>query len=347
MICTIARRELVNGDEFREVSTMKRRIFIQTTGGIACLGIGGVQSAVASSHGNLVNASVTSSGAIVATDDDFVISGQEISVDGSSAFYDDGGVSYVIYNNGYSGKIVGNTLSVTQVNNETHGIHVEGGEVESNDNTISADDDVGSQFLGLAFAGGATGHVNENEITGAHRVGVLGRGNGTDVSVSNNEIVGPGPRSSGWADNGVQLDGGATGQVKNNTIDDHWYTPNTFNSAGLLAFADEVVVQRNHFGNNDLAVAFSGDRNNVIHNTIEATYAGTDTFHYGVYEVGGKNNGIRQNYIETDASSNGLVGVIVLGKNTKLIGNKLEGWDNLLLDAGDETKLPKPFNPDA
>lgn len=310
------------------------------------MGIGGVQSAVASSHGNLVNASVTSNGAIVATDDDFIISGQEISVDGNSAFYDDDGVSYVIYNNGYSGKIVGNTLSVTQASNETHGIHVEGGEVESNDNTISVDDDVGSQFLGVAFTGGATGHVNENEITGAHRVGVLGRGTGTDVSVSSNQIVGPGPRSSGWADNGVQIDGGATGQIKKNTIDNHWYTPNTFNSAGLLAFTDEVVVQRNHFGNNDMGVAVSGDRNNVIHNTIEATYTDTDTYHYGVYEVTGEDNGIRQNSITTDASSNGLIGIIVSGENTKLIRNKLERWEDLLLDAGDETKLPKPFNPD-
>lgn len=326
---------------------MERRKFIQTAGSVACLGVVGVQSAAASPPGTLVNASVTNSGAIVATGDDFIISGQEITLDGSGAFYEDDDTSYVIYNDGYSGKVVGNALSVTHVNKETLGIHVEGGQVEVSGNTISADEDVGNQFIGVAFTAGATGQVDKNGITGAHRVGVLGRGTGTAVSISNNKIIGPGPRSSGWADNGVQMDSGATGQVKNNRIDSHWYAPNSFNSAGLLAFADGVVVQRNHFGNNDIGVAVSGDGNNVIHNTVEVTYEDTDTSHYGVYEVGGENNGIRQNSITTDASSDGLIGLIVLGENTKLIRNKLKGWDDLILDAGEGTKLPKPFNPDA
>jgi hypothetical protein len=325
---------------------MERRTFIQTTGGIVGLGLLGAQPALANPPGALVNAEVTSSGAVVATDDNFVISDQEISVDGGT-FYEDGGDSYVIYNNGYSGKISGNTLTVSAVNNTTFGIHAAGGDVKVTDNTISADDDVGNQFLAVGFTGGATGNVKENEITGAHRVAVLDRGAGTDVAISKNTIIGPGPRSTGWADNGIQIDSGATGQVKDNTIDDHWYTPNTFNSAGLLAFSDDVVVQRNHFGDNDLGIAFFGDRNNVIHNTVEVTTETTDTSHYGVYEVGGTDNGIRQNTVTTEATANGLVGIIVLGDNAKLIRNDLDGWEDLLLDAGDGTKLPKPFDPDA
>lgn len=325
---------------------MERRRFIQATGGIACVGVLGTQTAVASSHGTLVNATVTSSGAIVATADDFVISGQKIAVDGTSTFYDDNDTSYVIYNDGYSGKISGNTLTVSHVDDDVFGIHARGGDVEVSDNVISADDDVGGQFIGVAFTEGATGLVDRNTISGAHRVGVLGRGTETDVSVQNNTIAGPGSRSSGWADNGVQIGSGATGQVKNNAIESHWYAPNTFQSSGLLVFADDVVVQRNHLRNNDIGIALAGDRNNVIHNTVEVTYAETDTVHYGVYEAGGTDNGIRQNAVATEASSNGLFGIIVSGDNAKLIRNELDGWEDLLLDAGDATKLPKPFNPD-
>lgn len=310
------------------------------------MGLVGVQTASATPSGTLVNAEVTSSGAVVATADDFVIVGQDISVDGGT-FYEDGDGSSVIYSNGYSGEISGNTLTVSAVSQQTFGIHAAGGTVNVTDNEVVADDDVGSQFIAVGVTDGATGKVKRNEITGAHRVGVLCRGAGTDAAVSNNTITGPGPRFSGWADNGVQIDSGATGQVKNNAIDDHWYAPNTFNSAGLLLFSDDVVVQRNHFGDNDLGVALQGDRNNVIHNTVEVTTETTDTYHYGVYEAGGADNGIRQNRVTTAAAENGLYGIIVFGDNTKLIRNDLDGWDDLLLDAGDGTKLPKPFDPDA
>jgi hypothetical protein len=35
------------------------------------------------------------------------------------------------------------------------------------------------------------------------------------------------------------------------------------------------------------------------------------------------------------------------GSSTKLIGNDVSGFDDLIADQGDETKLPMPFDPDA
>ena len=299
---------------------------------------------MASPHSTLVNAQVQPSGAIVATSDDFVIAGQTVSVNGE-AFYTEGGDSYVIYNNGYSGRIAGNTLNVASVSGSTFGVQVAGGNVTVEKNVVAADEEVNGQFIGVGFSSGVIGSAKGNEITGSHRVGVLAVDEGTEVTVSDNTIEGPGPRMSGWADNGVQISGGATGVVKDNVITDHWYAPNSFVSAGLLCFSDGVVVQRNQFVNNDTGVGVIGGSNNVVHNTVEVTYAETDTEHFGVLEYGGQDNGIRQNTITTEAAANGMVGIVVLGKNTKLIRNSLSGWEDPILAPGDGTKLPKPFVP--
>lgn len=322
---------------------MKRRHFLGTTAGLAAVGTLSAGSVTASNGGTLVNATTTSSGAIVATDDDFVIAGQHVTIDGGS-YYASGGDHYVVYTNGYDGEVRENTFTVQSVLDRTFAIRVDGGTVDVTGNTIDAADDIVRRFVGVGVVGGATVEGRRNEITGAHRVGVVVRGSGTTVDVSRNTIVGPGPRTTGWADNGVQLSDGASGSVRANVVDDHWYAPNSFVSSGLIAFADDVVVQRNHFGNNDLAVGYAGDRNNVIHNDIEVTYPMTTTDHYGVYDLGGTNNGIRQNSITAAGGSSAAIGIIVLGDNTKLIRNRLDGWQTPILDAGDDTKLPKPFD---
>ena len=58
----------------------------------------------------LVNAEQTADGTIIATDDNFVIAGQEIEVN-SQGFYEGSEGTYVIYNDGYSGKISNNELA--------------------------------------------------------------------------------------------------------------------------------------------------------------------------------------------------------------------------------------------
>lgn len=330
--------------------TPTRRGVLRTMGVLAGIGAVGTTPVTATSHGTLVNAEIQSSGAIVATDDDFIIAGQQITVDGEE-FYKDGNDSYVIYNDGYSGEIYDNELTVNSVaslgsSNATYGVRVKGGSVDVTDNVVDANDDINRRFAAVRFSDGATGGATDNQITGAHRVGVLATGSGTDVEIANNELVGPGPRQSGWADNGIQLSDAATGTVRDNLVTDHWYEPNTFVSSGLISYTDDVVVQRNTFTNNDLGIGLSGDRNNVIHNTVEVTYTTTSTEHYGIYELGGESNGIRQNTVTTDADENGLIGLIVLGTNAKLIRNDLSGWETLILDAGDDTKLPQPFDPE-
>lgn len=327
-----------------QTKKLSRRTVLRRGTALAALGVIGVSSASAA-PGNLVNAEVKSSGAIVATGDDFVISGQNIAVDGE-AFYESDGESFVIFNDGYSGEIRHNTMTVESVQDRTFGIRVDGGDVTVSNNSIEAGDDINNRFIAVHYLGGATGKVTNNDITGAHRVGVLATESGTDVEIARNDIEGPGPREQGWADNGVQLSGGTTGMVRGNTIAGHWYSPNSFVSTGVLAYGDEITLLRNDFTDNDLSILLAGDDSSVVKNTTSVEFTQTDTAHYGVYDLGGENNAIVNNTIETAAAANGVIGIIVLGTNTKLIRNSLSGWEDLILDAGDETKLPDPFNPD-
>lgn len=326
---------------------MKRRQFLGTTAGIAAASALSATTAAAANGGTLVNATTTPSGAIVATDDDFEIAGQHVTIAGGT-YYESDDDHIVVYTNGYSGTIRDNTFTVTSVQDGTIAIRVDGGTVDVTGNTISEPNDINQRFIGVSAVAGATVTVSRNEITGAHRVGVVGQELGTTLDVSRNTITGPGPRTTGWADNGVQLSDDATGTIRDNVISDHWYAPNSFVSSGVLAYlTNDVVVQRNDITDNDLGVALLGDRNNVIHNDVTATYPTTSTYHYGVIVYGGDDNGIRQNTTSTAATTYGYAGIYNAGANTKLIRNTFDGWTYPIADAGTDTKLPKPFDPTA
>lgn len=319
---------------------MDRRRFVQTTGSLATLGIIGAGSATASS-GTLTNATVTGDGSIVATGDHFVVAGQELTIDNI-------GVSPVIFNNGYSGEVYGNKLTVENINRTIIGIGVQGGDVAVYDNTVDASDDLNNQFVAVGFVGGATGKIRNNSITGKHRVGVYADGPGTDVDISRNTIVGPGPTTTGWADNGVQVGRGATGTVRRNTLDDHWWGRNDFVSSGILAIeTDNVNLQHNSLENNDLGISIRGEQNNVLHNDVTVTDDDTDIEHYGVIEFDGRNNGMRRNAITAAGDDDAVFGIFAEGSNTKLIGNRISGWQTDIAASGEDTKLPKPFDPNS
>lgn len=341
---------------------MKRRSFIGTTLGVAGLSAVGASTTAAKGPGSgkgggdddteLVNAEQTDDGAIVATDDEFVISGQEVEIDGQE-FYDGDEGTYVIYNDGYSGVISNNEISVENMTgNPTFGIRVEGGNVDVTSNVVDGDDALSQQFLSVAIADGATGNVQSNTLNGGHRVGLLAEGSGTDVSVRDNEVTGLGPKSDGWAENGIQVGGGATARVRGNTVADHWWDLDNFQSAGIILYqpGDGVNIQRNTVRNNDAGVAlWGGDEHNAIHNSVEVTDADlgeNDAAHYGVLALDTADSGIRQNTI---GAEDGNIGVLVYpsAENTKLVGNEISGFADAIADEGADTKLPKPFDPGA
>jgi hypothetical protein len=346
--------------------TFNRRQALKTGGMvIGCLTLGSTAGSATGTTGaagtgggpenngsKLVNAEQTTDGAIVATDDDFVIAGQEIEVN-SQSFYDGSEGAYVIYNDGYSGEISNNEITVLDMSTSpTFGVRVEDAEVDATGNSIDGDDALDEQFLSVAFADGASGQIESNTLNGGHRVGILAEGSGTDVSIRNNEVIGLGPKSDGWAENGIQVSAGATARVRSNTVADHWWDLDNFQSSGIILYqpSDEVHLQRNIIRNNDAGIAlWGGDQHNAIHNTVEVTEADpgeNSVAHYGSLVLETENSGLRQNTI---SSEDGDIGVLVYStsENTKLIGNDVSGFDEAIVDNGDETKLPDPFDPDA
>lgn len=236
--------------------------------------------------------------------------------------------------------------------NEQYGVRVHGADVQVTDSEVDVTEDYVHQFIAVGYRNGATGLIADNTITGFHRVGILLDGTGTSAEVHGNEVVGVGPKTTGWAENGIQISRGATGTVKNNAVRDHWWDLNSFVSSGILIVdADDVTAQRNSLSGNDAAFVLQGDRNNVIHNTVDVTDEDGDVsgiFHAGAIVSAGEDNGLRQNEF-TSGSPSGSVsfGIFVTsaGTNTKLIRNSLDGFTTPIVDQGGETKLPAPFVP--
>lgn len=339
---------------------MQGRTFI--TSAFTAAGIGAVTNPVlaqGNNNGNgndnsgtdLVNAEETSDGAIVATGDGFRISGQDLTIDGQD-LYDGSEGAYAIYNDGYSGEITGNEITVKNMStNLTTGVRVEGGKVDVSGNAVEGDDALVREFLSVAFADGATGKIERNRLNGGHRVGILAEGSGTDALIRDNKVTGLGPKSDGWAENGIQISTGANAHVHGNTVTNHWWDRDDFQSAGIILHqaGDTVQIQRNTVRNNDAGIAlWGGDQHNAIHNTVKVTEPDpgeNGIAHYGVMVLETENSDVRQNTVTAEAGAMGIL-VYPSAESTKLIGNDVTGFEELVVDQGDDTKLPKPFDPD-
>jgi|GEM_PF-2591244 hypothetical protein len=244
------------------------------------------------------------------------------------------------------GEIDGVQLNATVAGAKSrqYGVYVNGAAVKLTDSFVNSAADYPNRFFPVMYIDGAIGTIKNNELTGAHRAGIVLRGVGTDVNVDGNDIIGIGPKSTGWAQNGIQVDSEASGVIKNNLVEGHFWNLDNFVSTGIGVYSDNINVQKNTVRNNDLGVLVSGDRVNVNHNTVEITYSEVDVDGiYGVFVNPGKNSGVRQNSITSNTDTG--FGLWVFGtNNAKLIRNDVSGWEYNLIDQGDNTKLPKPFD---
>lgn len=248
-----------------------------------------------------------------------------------------------INNVSLSGTVAGSNGSSTN----QYGIYVDGANVRLTNSSVAVDDAYPNRFVSIAYQNGASGNIRGNDVTGAHRAGILIRGPETNAVVSSNSLIGIGPKDTGWAQNGIQVDDEAGATIKDNLVEGHWWNLDNFVSTGIGIYSKNVNVQKNEVLNNDLGILLFNDSVNVHHNAIEITYEAIDIAGiYGILAYPGNNNvGIRQNSIISSVESG--IGLGVFGTtNAKLIRNDVNGWATNLLDAGDETKLPKPFEID-
>jgi nitrous oxidase accessory protein NosD len=212
------------------------------------------------------------------------------------------------------------------------------------------------QNLGIAVTGGSDFEITDNVVDGYHRVGILAVGGDTNVDILGNEVVGAGPQNETWGENGIQLSPGVTGTVRRNEVSKHWYDADTAQSSGILLFGTEsVTVERNEVEDNDSGISLFGPLfgaqvavdSTIVNNTVEVTEADpgeNGVFHRGIF-VEGEDTMISQNEFKAVDGDIG-VEIAAASENTKLIRNQIEGWDKLIHDEGDETKLPNPFDPD-
>ncbi|MDZ7744804.1 MAG: right-handed parallel beta-helix repeat-containing protein [Candidatus Saccharibacteria bacterium] len=215
-----------------------------------------------------------------------------------------------------------------------YGIYVDGAKVDVRNSSVTVEEDYANRFVGVTYQDGASGAVRNSELTGALRAAVVVRGANTDVSVQKNLIAGTGAKTSGWAENGVQVDQGATASIKNNQIEGFWWDgESNWASTAIMLFADKSSVVNNDVKDSEFAFYVSGDKNKVKGNTTNSTVVSSVFSAYGIL-VSGEKNHIAGNKLTSD---DGAVGVYFFpgSEKNRLTGNRVSGFAYPVYDGGD------------
>ena len=148
-------------------------------------------------------------------------------------YYDHNGlggtVEAEVKNANYFGVVVNGdagAVAVDVINSKIHDI----GESPLN----GAQHGVAIYYRALTLAGSATGKVSGNHLSNDDKGGIVVKGHGANVIVSNNTVTGEG-RIDYIAQNGIQFGNGASGSATKNTVTGHAYTGfNGAASGGIL-----------------------------------------------------------------------------------------------------------------
>ncbi|SHF97052.1 parallel beta-helix repeat (two copies) [Fodinibius roseus] len=203
--------------------------------------------------------------------------------------------------------------------------------------------DFSGRFVPIRFDEGAKGTISSNELTGTHRVGILARGTETSVGIKSNSIVGSGAKTSGWAENGIQIDQGAAAEVINNEITGHWWDgESNFGSTALLILGTNSKVTNNTLHNNEFSIYLVGNDNRVTGNRTSSEIESQSSYNFKAYGalVGGSDNHLAGNNFNSEEST-GAIGVYVFPGTSEnnITGNRINGFDTFLYDGGDDSMI--------
>lgn len=230
--------------------------------------------------------------------------------------------------------------TVAGAKSKQYGIYVNGADVDISNLTVIVDEDYPHQFVSVSYYDGATGNISKSELTGAHRVGLIVRGEGTDVTARGNQITGTGAKTSGWAENGIQIDQGAKADIKNNTVEGHWWDgESNFGSTGILLYGtDNSSVVNNTLTDNEFTAYIIGDDNSFKSNKVRSDVVSESSLNFKAYGalVSGSGNDLSGNRM---IATNGAVGIFVFptSDKNKITGNRISGFDFPIYDGGDDT----------
>lgn len=255
------------------------------------------------------------------------------------------------------GSVDGADIDAGSIQTEHFSVFVDGAAVDITDSTF------GEAFVHVLYADGATGTINGNTIDGHERVGLVVSGADTRARVTDNTVTGSGPKSEGWAENGIQVSYGATGKVSDNTVTGHWWDQGDWASAGILVFeSDDVNVHRNTLAANQVGVGVeswcwvqpSADGNHIARNTISESQVGVSVRAIALDGASACDPRAANNRVVNNAMSDSDDHAIIVGtsdfsddyepsvSNTKVINNRTEA--DILFD-DDSGKQHANFSP--
>jgi hypothetical protein len=230
-----------------------------------------------------------------------------------------------------------------------------------------------SQSAYASSGGTATVSVTNNNVHDYQKTGIIADGDGTNVTIQLNHLVGLGPIPY-IVQNGIQFSRGATGTASLNTVANDVYTgPNSYGATGILVYASEnVSVTDNVVGSTQLGIATVTDPNSatpgnpggVADNTLIQSNRVTDTQTFDAVYVCSNGNTILSNTLTNSSNSaihlalecNSTVSSNTVSKNCideacaavleSGSGNTITGDNNnnvaFIYQAGDTCSLPLP-----
>jgi parallel beta-helix repeat protein len=158
---------------------------------------------------------------------------------------------------------------------------------------------------------------------------------GSYAEIKHNRILGVGPTPT-IAQNGVQIAGGASGEVSHNFIANHIYTPQAVVSTGMLLFqSDQVEAHHNTLTLNDVSLYMfdnadpSAHHNDIQTSTFDGIVAWSETSSQVAYnrtqENGGPGIGIYDTttsaFDNNKAEDNADSGILLDNADDNAVGN--------------------------
>lgn len=224
-----------------------------------------------------------------------------------------------------------------------YGIYVDGADVDVNRATVEVDAAFSDQFVSIAYQDGATGTIRNSDLSGAHRVGILLRGEATDVKVVGSSVTGTGAKTSGWAENGIQVDPGVTAEIVNNTVAGHWWDgESNWASTGIMLFTSDSRVTNNTLVDNEFAIYVAGDGNDVKGNRTSSDVVSNSSFDFKAYGllIAGASNHVAGNHF-TSADGTGAVGIYEYSgsDSNRFTGNRIRAFEFSIYAGGTDSMV--------
>jgi parallel beta-helix repeat protein len=194
---------------------------------------------------------------------------------------------------------------------------------------------------------GARLEVFGTSVHDYQKTGIVGNEEGTVLIASGNTVSGIGATTE-IAQNGIQIGFGARGEIKNNSVINHIYSPCTTtsscsaSSSNILVFThgSGIEVSDNNFGKSQVNVYFGTDGDGPLTNgSIEDNTIFQSDVYDGIY-LEGNYNSVRGNRIFNSSEAS----VYVVGSRNRITNNTFnEAPVGVFVDGGTNNQISGNF----